>query len=367
MRKKQILLWASAAAGVVALFFAGRSAVTRGRANAATLTNNETGTKTICFAGGCFWGTEHFFKQIRGVVSTEVGYANGKTDTAPTYEEVSTETTGFAETVRVTYDPAVITLDQLIQLYFQTIDPTSLNRQGNDQGTRYRTGIYYTDEADAETIHRAIAALAVKLGKPVAVEEGKLRNFYPAEEYHQDYLVKHPTGYCHISPALFEMARKANPAPRYSRKDDATLRRTLTEEQYDVTQNSATERPFTNAYCGEFRPGIYVDITTGEPLFVSTDKFESGCGWPAFSKPIDKSLITEHADHSHGMERTEVRSKTGNAHLGHVFTDGPKDRGGLRYCINSASLRFVPRDRMEAEGYGDYLKLVPEAEAEKKE
>ena len=119
--------------------------------------------------------------------------------------------------------------------------------------------------------------------------------------------------------------------------------------------------------CGEFRPGIYVDITTGEPLFVSTDKFESGCGWPAFSKPIDKSLITEHADHSHGMERTEVRSKTGNAHLGHVFTDGPKERGGLRYCINSASLRFVPRDRMEAEGYGEYLKLVPEAEAEKKE
>ena len=207
----------------------------------------------------------------------------------------------------------------------------------------------------------------MKLGKPVAVEEGPLRNFYRAEEYHQDYLVKHPTGYCHISPALFEMARKANPAPRYSRKDDATLRRTLTEEQYDVTQNSATERPFTNAYCGEFRPGIYVDITTGEPLFVSTDKFESGCGWPAFSKPIDKSLITEHADHSHGMERTEVRSKTGNAHLGHVFTDGPKDRGGLRYCINSASLRFVPRDRMEAEGYGEYLKLVPEAEAEKKE
>lgn len=358
MRKKQILLWASAAAGVVALFFAGRSAVTRGRANAATLTNNETGTKTICFAGGCFWGTEHFFKQIRGVMSTEVGYANGKTDTAPTYEEVSTETTGFAETVRVTYDPAVITLDQLIQLYFQTIDPTSLNRQGNDQGTRYRTGIYYTDEADAETIHRAIAALAVKLGKPVAVEEGPLRNFYPAEEYHQDYLVKHPTGYCHISPALFEMARKANPAPRYTRKDDATLRRTLTEEQYDVTQNSATERPFTNAYCGEFRPGIYVDITTGEPLFVSTDKFESGCGWPAFSKPIDPHLLDNLTDNSHGMHRTEVRSKLGGAHLGHVFNDGPKATGGLRYCINSASLRFVPKAEMEREGYGALLPLL---------
>ena len=324
-------------------------------------TSDETTTKTVCFAGGCFWGTEHFFKQIRGVMNTEVGYANGTTDKAPSYEQVSTEKTGFAETVKVVYDPAQISLERLIELYFQTIDPTSLNRQGNDHGTRYRTGIYYTDDTDAATIHKAIADLAARLHSPVAVEEGPLKNFYPAEAYHQDYLDKNPGGYCHISAALFEMARQANPAPaaaKYARKDDETLRRTLSEEQYDVTQHNATERPFTNAYCDEFREGIYVDITTGEPLFVSTDKFESGCGWPAFSKPIDKHLIVEKTDRSHGMVRTEVRSKTGNAHLGHVFTDGPKDRGGLRYCINSASLRFVPKDSMEAEGYAEYLPLL---------
>ena len=358
MKKKQFLLWTSAAAGVVALFFAGRSVQSRTRA-----TQNHTAgekTKTIYFAGGCFWGTEHFFKQIRGVVSTEVGYANGKADKAPTYEQVSTDKTGFAETVRVVYEPTQITLPKLIELYFQTIDPTSLNRQGNDHGSQYRTGIYYADASDAEAIHQAITHLATRLGQPVAVEEGPLQNFYPAEAYHQDYLDKNPGGYCHIPAALFQMARQANPAPstKYARKDDATLRRTLTPEQYDVTQKSATERPFTNAYCDEFRPGIYVDITTGEPLFISTDKFESGCGWPAFSKPIDKHLITEHTDRSHGMQRTEVRSKTGDAHLGHVFTDGPKDRGGLRYCINSASLRFIPLDSMAAEGYADYLPLL---------
>ena len=361
MKKKQILLWASAAAGVVALFFAGKSAVTKAHAaSKPAATNDEPATtKTICFAGGCFWGTEHFFKQIRGVISTEVGYANGTADKVPTYEQVSTETTGFAETVRVVYDPAQISLLRLIELYFQTIDPTSLNRQGNDRGTRYRTGIYYTDQADAPIIHQAIADLATRLGSPVVVEQEPLKNFFPAEDYHQDYLDKNPGGYCHIAPALFDMARQANPAPaKYTRKDDETLRRTLTPEQYDVTRCSATERPFTNAYCDEFRPGIYVDITTGEPLFISTDKFDSGCGWPAFSRPIDKALIVEQTDNSHGMVRTEVRSKTGDAHLGHVFTDGPKDRGGLRYCINSASLRFIPKDSMQAEGYADYLPLL---------
>ncbi|GAB6975486.1 bifunctional methionine sulfoxide reductase B/A protein [Prevotella falsenii] len=145
---------------------------------------------------------------------------------------------------------------------------------------------------------------------------------------------------------------------KFTRPDDATLRRQLTAEQYAVTQQAATERPFTNRYDKEFRPGIYVDITTGEPLFSSTDKYDSGCGWPAFSKPIDKQLVVERADNSHGMQRTEVKSRTGNAHLGHVFNDGPTDRGGLRYCINSASLRFVPLEEMEKEGYGEYTKLV---------
>ena len=188
-----------------------------------------------------------------------------------------------------------------------------------------------------------------------------LKNFYPAEDYHQDYLDKNPHGYCHLSPALFEMARKANakkvaPKTSYTVKDQATLKKELTAMQYEVTQNSATEPPFRNEYWKEKREGIYVDITTGEPLFSSTDKFESGCGWPSFSKPISKKLIKEYLDKSHNMIRTEVRSKLGNAHLGHVFTDGPKDKGGLRYCINSASLRFIPKEEMEKEGYS--LKLM---------
>lgn len=316
-------------------------------------------TKEIYFAGGCFWGTEHFFKQVRGVVATQVGYANGSTQN-PTYEEVYTDKTGFTETVKVVYDPAEVSLELLLELFFETIDPTSLNKQGNDKGTRYRTGIYHTDQADVATIGKALDQLAKKYSTPIVVEHLPLENFYDAEEYHQNYLDKNPGGYCHINPQLFERAKNANPKKenKYQKQDDATLKKNLTKIQYEVTQNSATERPFNNEYWDEFREGIYVDITTGEPLFISTDKFESGCGWPSFSKPIDKKLIAEVLDKSHGMIRTEVRSKTGDAHLGHVFTDGPTDKGGLRYCINSASLKFIPKEEMKAQGYEAYLPLL---------
>lgn len=313
----------------------------------------------IYFAGGCFWGTEHFLKQIEGVESTQVGYANS-TVANPSYEQVCTGTTNAAETVKVVYDPEKVDLDLLLELYFQTIDPTSLNRQGNDRGTQYRTGIYYIDENNIPIINEAIKALSAQYNNPIAIEVKPLKNFYPAETYHQDYLDKHPNGYCHINPALFEMARKANAShtKKYQKPDDASLRKKLSAEQYAVTQKSATEPAFHNEYWNEHRPGIYVDITTGEPLFVSTDKFDSGCGWPSFSKPIQKDLIAEKKDNSYGMIRTEVRSKAGDAHLGHVFTDGPRDKGGLRYCINSASLRFIPKERMEEEGYKEYLPLV---------
>lgn len=313
----------------------------------------------IYFAGGCFWGTEHFFKQVRGVTATEVGYANGNLEN-PTYEQVCSGKTGFAETVKVSYDPAVIDLKLLIDLFFKTIDPTTLNRQGNDIGTQYRTGVYYTDQEDLPIINERLAVLSQQYSAGIVVEVEPLHNYYDAETYHQKYLDKNPGGYCHIGPDLFELARKANPAPAntYKKADKETLKNTLTPLQFDVTQNNATERPFSNEYNDEFREGIYVDITTGQPLFVSTDKFESGCGWPSFSKPINNDLIEELSDNTHGMRRTEVRSKTGDAHLGHVFNDGPADKGGLRYCINSASLKFVPKEKMKEQGYEKYLPLL---------
>lgn len=316
--------------------------------------------KTIYLAGGCFWGTEHFFKQVRGVHATEVGYANGHKEN-PTYEEVCRTDTGFAETVRVDYAPEDVSLGLLLSLFFQTIDPTSLNKQGGDIGTQYRTGIYHVDEADVPTIRQALAELQSKYTRPIVVEQKSLSNFYPAEAYHQDYLEQNPRGYCHIQPELFALAKAANPEPArpvYHRRSDDELRSTLTPLQYAVTRQNATERPFDNDYWDEYRPGIYIDITTGEPLFVSNDKFDSGCGWPSFTRPIADTLIEERTDTSHGMLRTEVRSRVGDAHLGHVFEDGVPERGGLRYCINSAALHFIPKDEMIAAGYADYLPLV---------
>lgn len=326
-------------------------------------TMDNKNVREIYFAGGCFWGTEHFFQQIRGVVGTEVGYANGNTQN-PTYEEVVSHTTGFAETVKVKYDPEQVDLKLLIDLYFKTIDPTSKDQQGNDRGNQYRTGIYFKDKNDEAVVKGEVEKLAKNYTKPVVVETVALKNFYRAEDYHQDYLDKNPGGYCHIEPGLFEMAKKANPLPKaapkvqYEKQDKKVLKEKLTAEQYNVTQENGTERPFQNEYWNETREGIYVDITTGEPLFISTDKFESGCGWPSFSKPITKKLIDEKLDKSQGMTRVEVRSKTGDAHLGHVFNDGPEDKGGLRYCINSASLKFIPKADMQKKGYGEYIPLL---------
>ncbi len=312
----------------------------------------------IYLAGGCFWGLEKYLASIHGVQSTKVGYANGNTE-SPTYEDVCNHKTGHAETVKVTYDPTVLTLEFLLDLYYNAIDPVSHNRQGGDTGEQYRTGIYYLSEEDAPVIKNSIGSLQGRYRIPIAIEVLPLRNFSVAEEYHQKYLDKNPGGYCHIGKAQFEKAAKAivNPAG-YPVPDANELRQNLTPEQYEVTQCNATEPPFENEFCQMFTPGIYVDITTGEPLFSSSDKFESGCGWPSFSKPIDPYVIHEKADLSHGMIRTEIRSRAGNAHLGHVFSDGPKESGGLRYCINSASLRFIPKEDMEREGYGFLLSLI---------
>lgn len=314
--------------------------------------------KEIYLAGGCFWGTEKYLQNVPGILFTEVGYANGTTKN-PTYKEVCQNNTGHAETVKVEYEDSVIGLSYILDLYYDVINPVSVNRQGGDTGTQYRTGIYYTDENDKPVIEDSVSKLQKKYEEKIAIERCPLHCYYKAEEYHQKYLDKNPEGYCHISSDKFEKAKKAMDKNKiYGKKSQEELSLELTETQYDVTQNSATEAPFKNQYYDEFKEGIYVDITTGEPLFLSCDKFESGCGWPSFSKPLSKEILSELEDRSLGRQRTEVRSKHGDSHLGHVFTDGPSDLGGLRYCINSAALKFIPKEEMKKEGYEAYLPFL---------
>ena len=307
----------------------------------------------IYLAGGCFWGLEEYFSRISGVLQTSVGYANGQVKTT-NYQLI--KETDHAETVQVVYDEKVVSLREILLYYFRVIDPLSVNQQGNDRGRQYRTGIYYKDEEDLPTINTVVREQELLIGRKIAVEVEKLRHYILAEDYHQDYLKKNPGGYCHID--VRDAEKPLIDAANYEKPSQAVLRENLSEESYRVTQEAATEAPFSNAYDQTFEEGIYVDITTGEPLFFAKDKFASGCGWPSFSRPISKELIHYYQDLSHGMERIEVRSRSGNAHLGHVFTDGPRELGGLRYCINSASLRFIAKDEMEEAGYGYLLSYL---------
>ena len=309
--------------------------------------------RIIYLAGGCFWGLEAYMERIQGVTDAVSGYANGKGDTT-NYQLL--HATDHAETVKVTYDPNKISLDKLLQYYFRVIDPTSINKQGNDRGRQYRTGIYYQNEQDKAVIEAALKTLQSKYQEPIQIEVEPLKNYVEAEEYHQDYLKKNPNGYCHI-----DIKKADEPLiddKKYPKPSDTELKQKLTALQYDVTQGKHTERSFSNEYWDNFAPGIYVDITTGEPLFSSKDKFESGCGWPSFTKPIAAEVAAYQRDNSFNMTRIEVLSRSGHAHLGHVFDDGPRDKGGLRYCINSASIKFIPLDEMEKQGYGDLIPFV---------
>ena len=304
----------------------------------------------IYLAGGCFWGLEEYFSRIEGIKKTTVGYANGQVEST-NYQLI--HQTDHAETVHLIYDEKRISLREILLYYFRVIDPLSVNKQGNDVGRQYRTGVYYTNQADKAVIEQVFSEQEKQLGQKIAVELEPLRHYVLAEDYHQDYLKKNPGGYCHIN--VNDAYQPLVDPGQYEKPTDAELKEQLSEEQYQVTQNSATERPFHNAYNATFEEGIYVDVTTGEPLFFAGDKFESGCGWPSFSRPIARDVLKYYEDKSHGMERIEVRSRSGNAHLGHVFTDGPESAGGLRYCINSAALRFIPKEKMEAEGYAYLL------------
>ncbi|MGT2799419.1 peptide-methionine (R)-S-oxide reductase MsrB [Streptococcus marmotae] len=309
--------------------------------------------REIYLAGGCFWGVEEYFSRVGGVTDAVSGYANGKGSTTK-YELISQ--TGHAETVKVTYDKNQISLREVLLHYFRIIDPTSVNKQGNDRGTQYRTGVYYTDKEDSKVIEEVFDEQAKKLDKPLAVEKGALENFIEAEEYHQDYLKKNPNGYCHIN--VNQASYPVIDESLYHKPSDEEIKKMLTAEEYAVTQKNDTERAFSNRYWDQFEEGIYVDIVTGEPLFSSKDKYESGCGWPSFTRPISPDVANYKEDTSFNMVRTEVRSRVGDSHLGHVFTDGPKDKGGLRYCINSLSIKFIPKAEMESKGYGYLLDYV---------
>ncbi len=316
---------------------------------------SESKLNTIWLAGGCFWGIEAYMARIYGVADVTVGYANGKTED-PSYEEVISGS-GHAETVQVSYDPEKVTLDQLLAYFFRVVDPTSVNKQGNDRGSQYRSGIYYQDEVDRLVIESAIAKEQKNYDKEIVTEVMPLEGYYLAEEYHQDYLEKNPNGYCHVDFKNLEEEVIVIDENKYKKPSDEALKEKLTDIQYRVTQLSDTERAFSNEYWDNKDAGIYVDVATGEPLFTSLDKYDSGCGWPSFTKPIVDEVVHYDEDTKFNMVRTEVRSRAGDSHLGHVFDDGPADKGGKRYCINSASIVFIPQNEMEAEGYGYLLSL----------
>lgn len=288
--------------------------------------------QVIYLAGGCFWGVEAFVSRLKGVNNTEVGYANGH-DLAPTYEKVCTGKTGHAETVKATYNPEIISLEEILENFFKIIDPYARNRQGSDIGPQYRTGIYWQESSQASVVLDFLRQKQKLSSKRIVTEAHAIASFYPAESYHQKYLEKNPQGYCHVDLNLI---------------DDEEFDH-LTREEYEITQLSLTEPPFTDKYDDFFEEGVYVDVVDGEILFSSEDKFDSGCGWPAFSKPISEDAVIKHRDFSHGSTRIEIRSAKSNSHLGHLFHDGPG--GSPRYCINSAALRFISKNELN-----DYLK-----------
>lgn len=310
----------------------------------------------IFLAGGCFWGVEEYFSRIDGVLDAKSGYANGTIEN-PTYELVCSGKYGFAEVVKITYDKSKITLEKILSYFFKIVDPVSLNKQGNDVGIQYRCGIYYVDNLDLRIINNVVNLEKTKYKKPFVLEIKELENFYEAEEYHQDYLSKNPSGYCHISFDSLKSDNELIKKSKYKKDSDSILKKKLNKIEYDVTQNAATEAPFSSSYYNNDKKGLYVDIVTGEPLFLSTQKFDSGCGWPSFSNPIFDEVVKLHEDKSYNMERIEVKSRIGNSHLGHVFNDGPLDSGGLRYCINGAALKFIPYEKLKSEGYEEYINL----------
>ncbi len=324
-------------------------------------------------AGGCFWCVEAPFEKVPGVASAVSGYTGGHVN-EPTYEQVCAGTTGHTEAVQVFYDPSVIRYEDLLEVFWRQINPTDAGGQFADRGTQYRTEIFYHDEAQRVAAEKSRAALQAsgRFDKKIVTAITKLEKFYDAEDYHQDYYKKKPSHYQRYRTGSgrdryldsvwgkdrqVSFSTPASASKKLPTKDE--LKKTLTELQYRVTQEDGTEPPFRNEYWDNKKPGLYVDIVSGEPLFSSTDKFDSGTGWPSFTAPVAEQALAFHEDRKLGYVRSEVRSAVADSHLGHVFPDGPEPTG-LRYCINSAALRFIPVAELDKEGYGKYRELFIE-------
>lgn len=309
--------------------------------------------ETAIFAGGCFWCMVDPFDERPGIIEVVSGYTGGTIEN-PSYEQVCSNTTGHVEAVKITFDPDIMPYEQLVDIFWQQIDPTDPGGQFNDRGESYQTAIFYNNEKQKKVAEKSKVKLeeSGRFSKPIATKIIKASTFYEAEENHQDFYKKQPSHY--------QQYRKGSGRDEFIKDnwslkvEQNELKQKLTPIEYHVTQEDGTEAPYENKYWDNDREGIYIDIISGEVLFSSKDKFDAQCGWPSFTKPVDNHELVEKEDTSRGMIRTEIRSKTANSHLGHVFNDGPKEAGGLRYCMNSAAMRFIPRKKMKEAGYEQY-------------